>query len=153
MGETLPLRPVPHSLPETQFLHHTVRTPACPQRAQSFRKGRTASSSRSPPPPRPVAPCPPSLRIFPGCLSAWLEGAGGEKRGSSDLGSRGWGRGGSCSVATSSPSNAPIQQRQRRCHLSTEALQWLLFSQTAVPVGGGGVEGGWARWVLGGYAL
>lgn len=35
----------------------------------------------------------------------------------------------------------------------TEALQWLLFSQTAVPAGGGGVEGGWVCRVRGGCTL
>lgn len=56
------------------------------------------------------------------------------------------------SVATSGPSNAPIQQRQRRCHLSTEAPLRLLFPQTAAPAGGGGAEGAGPAGVGGGCA-
>lgn len=102
-----------------------VRTPVCPQRPKSFWKGHTASNSLPKPPTSPH-PHSPLLSRLPECLvrRSWGREAGIIRL---RLGSRGWGRGGKDSVATRSLSNAPIQQRQKRCHLSTEALQWLLF--------------------------
>lgn len=62
------------------------------------------------------------------------------------------GRRGSDSVATSGLSNPPIQQRQRLCHLSAEALLPLSCSHRHAAPAGAGV-GGWGEgWVPGAEA-
>lgn len=135
LGGTLPPQPAPHGLPETVSLQlEHLLAPTVP-RAFGKDAWLAATPHRD--------PC-------PSCLSTWLGGAGGTKQGSSG---QGRGREGGAEVEAASLLRAALATHPFSRDKGTEALQWLLLSQTAMPVVGGGVEGGWAHRVRDGCAL
>lgn len=133
--KTLSPQPAPHGLSETVSLHSEhLHAPTVPR---AFGKDAWPAATPSPGP-------------LPRLPESWLGGAGGKPQGSAG---QGRGREGGAEVEAASLLRAALATHPFSRDKGTEALQWLLFSQTAVPAGGGWVEGGWALRVRGGCAL